>query len=95
MYLRFKTLKFGCRVGSKEDRADPFQGGSRVVIVLSDSKSEEWEKTVNTSLESCSRYWRKLKEFRFEFSLQVQLFLLTFIISKWFLLHIFIKNLDP
>ena len=65
----------------RRTRYYPFQGSSRVVIVLSDSKSEEREKTGNISLESCSRYLRKLKEFRIEFSLQVQLFLLTFIIS--------------
>lgn len=36
-------------LGREEDLVyNPFQGNSRAVFVLSDSKSEEWEKTGNS-----------------------------------------------
>lgn len=38
-----------------------FQGGSRAAFVLSDSKSEGWEKTGNVSLETCSRTFEETR----------------------------------
>ena len=38
-----------------------FQGGSRAVFVLSDSKSEGWEKMGNVSLESCSQTFEETR----------------------------------
>ena len=77
MYLRFKTLKFGCRVGSKEDRADPFQGGSRAVFVLTDSNSERWETPETLAWRVVAGYLRKLEKFRIQSSLWVYVCMLS------------------
>ena len=71
MYLRFKTVKFGCHVGSEEGLADPFQGGSRAVFVLTDSNSERWQTTETSAWRVVARYLRKLEKFRIQSSLWV------------------------
>ena len=51
----------GCYLVNQEDLVYPLQGDSRAVFALSDSKSEEWEKIGNMSLESCSQIFEEIR----------------------------------
>ena len=73
MYPRFSSLKFAHRVVSEEDLKQSLLRRSEAVFVrsslaqscptlciLSDSKSEEWEKIENVSLESCNQIFKEI-----------------------------------
>lgn len=72
VYPRFKSLKLGCHLGSKEDLPWSLRGKrQRTVLFPNDSKSEGARKLGTLVQRVTDRYLRQLEEFRIWFSLQI------------------------